>query len=164
MGNPSGEIEVHERPSQLYGSSIHVLDRPPDGHRETSGFRSPSYEAHSMASEEKLACPGSPRENYSGPSVTPSFRLVAGRGQCAERSPLHPLQHSVQLFTDASNEGWGAHLGNFTAGGVWSPMESFLHINFLELKALQQPYNSSSICARIRWCLLQWTIQQWSHT
>ena len=23
--------------------------------------------------------------------------------------PLHPLQHTLQLFTDASNEGWGAH-------------------------------------------------------
>ena len=50
--------------------------------------------------------------------------------------PLHPLQHSVQLFTDASNEGWGAHLGDSTARGVWSPMESLLHINYLELKAV----------------------------
>ena len=72
VGNPSGEIEVHERPSPVYGSSIHVLDRPPDGHRETSVCRSRSYEAHSVASEEKLACPESPRESYSGPSVTPS--------------------------------------------------------------------------------------------
>ena len=23
--------------------------------------------------------------------------------------PLHPLQHALQIFTDASNEGWGAH-------------------------------------------------------
>ena len=50
--------------------------------------------------------------------------------------PLHPLQHAVQLFTDASNEGWGAHLGDFTARGVWSPFESRLHINFLEMKAV----------------------------
>ena len=50
--------------------------------------------------------------------------------------PLHPLKHAVQLFTDASNEGWGAHLGDSTAKGVWSPMESRLHINFLELKAV----------------------------
>ena len=47
--------------------------------------------------------------------------------------PLHPLQHAVQLFTDASNEGWGTH---FTARGVWSIRESLLHINFLELKAV----------------------------
>ena len=50
--------------------------------------------------------------------------------------PLHPLQHAVQLFTDASNEGWGAHLGDFTARGVWSPFESRLYINFLEMKAV----------------------------
>ena len=50
--------------------------------------------------------------------------------------PLHPLQHAVQLFTDASNEGWGAHLGDFTARGVWSIPESRLPINFLELKAV----------------------------
>ena len=24
---------------------------------------------------------------------------------------LHPLYHTVQIFTDASNKGWGAHLG-----------------------------------------------------
>ena len=50
--------------------------------------------------------------------------------------PLHPLQHAVQIFTDASNEGWGAHLGDFTARGVWSPLEGRLHINFLEMKAV----------------------------
>ena len=50
--------------------------------------------------------------------------------------PLHPLQHALQLFTDASNEGWGAHLGDSTAIGVWSVIESRLHINFLELKAV----------------------------
>ena len=49
--------------------------------------------------------------------------------------PLHPLQHALQLFTDASNEGWGAHLGDYTEKGVWSEPESQLHINFLELKA-----------------------------
>ena len=50
--------------------------------------------------------------------------------------PLHLLQHALQLFTDASNEGWGAHLGDSTARGVWSSIESRLHINFLELKAV----------------------------
>ena len=44
---------------------------------------------------------------------------------------LHPYQHTVQLFTEASNE----DLGNCTAKGLWSKPESHLHINFLELKA-----------------------------
>ena len=50
--------------------------------------------------------------------------------------PLHPLQHALQIFTDASNEGWGSHLGGSTARGVWSESKSRLHINFLELKAV----------------------------
>ena len=50
--------------------------------------------------------------------------------------PLHPLQHALQIFTDASNVGWGAHLGDSRARGVWSEPESRLHINFLELKAV----------------------------
>ena len=49
---------------------------------------------------------------------------------------LHPLQHALQIFTDASNVGWGAHLGDSTARGVWSEPASRLHINFLELKAV----------------------------
>ena len=50
--------------------------------------------------------------------------------------PLHPLQHALQLFTDASNEGWGTHLGDCTARGLWSRSEGELHINLLELKAV----------------------------
>ena len=91
VGNPSREVEVHKRTSPVYGSSIHVLDRPPDGHRETSVCGSSSYEAHSVASEEKLACPGSPRKSDSSPSVTPpSFGLVVGGSKCTERSTPAP--------------------------------------------------------------------------
>ena len=50
--------------------------------------------------------------------------------------PLHPLRHALKLFTDASNEGWGAHLGDYMTKGVWSESESALHINLLELKAV----------------------------
>ena len=50
--------------------------------------------------------------------------------------PLHPLQHALQIFTDASKEGWGAHLNEHIARGSWSLPESKLHINYLELKAV----------------------------
>ena len=50
--------------------------------------------------------------------------------------PLHPLQHALQIFTDASKEGWGAHLNEYIARGTWSLPESKLHINYLELKAV----------------------------
>ena len=48
--------------------------------------------------------------------------------------PLHPLKHALQIFTDASKEGWGAYLNERTARGTWSVPESKLHINHLELK------------------------------
>ena len=50
--------------------------------------------------------------------------------------PLHPLKHALQIFTDASKEGWGAHLNKSTARGTWSLPESKAYINYLELKAV----------------------------
>ena len=44
--------------------------------------------------------------------------------------PLHPLQHALQLFTDASNDGWGAHLGDYMAKGLWSRSEKRLTHKF----------------------------------
>ena len=90
-----------------------------------------------MALETTLACSGSPGEGHSGASFPPSSpKLVVGRRQCASGQPLHPLQHALQVFTDASNEGWDAHLGDSTARGVWSKPESRLHKNYFELKAV----------------------------
>ena len=51
-------------------------------------------------------------------------------------SNLHPKDHSIQLFTDASNEGWDAHFEQTSAKGLWSDSEKRLHINVLELKAV----------------------------
>ena len=44
---------------------------------------------------------------------------------------LHPKDHSIQLLTDASNEGWGAHLDQSSTKGLWSDWEKRLHINGL---------------------------------
>ena len=49
---------------------------------------------------------------------------------------LHPKDHSIQLFTDASNKGWGTHLDQSSTKGLWSDWEKRLHINVLELKAV----------------------------
>ena len=48
--------------------------------------------------------------------------------------PLHPIKHALQIFTDASKEGWGIHLNEPIARGTWSVPESKLHINYLDLK------------------------------
>ena len=69
-------------------------------------------------------------------SLHPHLDWWLEKNNVLKGQPLHPLQHALQIFTDASNEGWGAHLGGSTARGVWSESESRLHINFLELKAV----------------------------
>ena len=47
-----------------------------------------------------------------------------------------PQKYALQIFTDTSIEGWGAHLDEHTARGTWSLPGSKLHINYLELKAV----------------------------
>ena len=49
---------------------------------------------------------------------------------------LHPKDHSIQFFTDTSNEGWGVHLEQTSTKGLWSDREKRLHINVLELKVV----------------------------
>lgn len=59
-------------------------------------------------------------------------------------APLHafinrvvepPISHVIQ--TDASLKGWGMQTEGMRTGGRWSQEESLLHINALELKAIQ---------------------------
>ena len=69
-------------------------------------------------------------------SLHPHLRWWLEESNVLLGQPLHPLKHALQIFTDASNEGWGAHLDDHTAWGTWSLPESKLHINHLELKAV----------------------------
>ena len=69
-------------------------------------------------------------------SLHPHLRWWLEEDNVLKGQPLHPLQHALQIFTDASKEGWGAHLNEHTARGSWSVPESKLHINYLELKAV----------------------------
>ena len=101
---------------------------------------------------------------------------------------LHPKDHSIQLFTDASNEGWGAHLDQNSTKGLWSDREKRLHINVLELKAVSLALrdfkdqcqnqtvlvatDNSTVVAYINkqggthsaeMCALLWKIMAWCH-
>ena len=82
------------------------------------------------------------------PSLHPHLDWWLDEGNVLRGQPLHPLSHALQLFTDASNEGWGAHLGDSTARGVWSEVESQLHINFFELKAVFLALRSFKLLCR----------------
>ena len=101
---------------------------------------------------------------------------------------LHAKDHSIQLFTDASNEGWGAHLNQNSTKGLWSDREKRLHINVLELKAVSLALrnfkdqcqnqtvlvatDNSTVVAYINkqggthsaeMCALLWKIMTWCH-
>ena len=103
-------------------------------------------------------------------------------------SDLHPKDHGIQLFTDASNEGWDTHLEQTSAKCLWLDREKRLHINVLELKvvslALQRFKNqcqnqtvlvatdNSTVVAYIskqdgthlaEMCALLWKIMTWCH-
>ena len=148
--------------------------------RENGPGRTPSHEALSVSPQGALEIssvighpPSLDRNHFSTP------RLVAD---------LHPKDHSIQLFTDASNEGWGAHLEQTSAKGLWSDREKRLHINILELKAVSLAFqrfkdqcqnqtvlvatDNSTVVAYINkqggthlaeMCALLWKIITWCH-
>ena len=50
--------------------------------------------------------------------------------------PLGNIDVECYLYSDSSTQGWGAHLQDLTAYGIWSQDQSQLHINILELQAI----------------------------
>ena len=149
----------------------------------------PSYEALSVSPQGALEIssvigqpPSLERNHFSAP------RVVANPTNVMKGSDLHPKDHSIQLFTDASNEGWGAHLEQTSTKGLWSDREKRLHINVLEMKAVSLALQSfknqcqnqtvfvatdnSTVVANIykqggthsaEMCALLWKITTWCH-
>ena len=50
--------------------------------------------------------------------------------------PICTFQADLTIFTDASTQGWGAHMGDSQISGTWTRAERKLHISCLELKAV----------------------------
>ena len=69
-------------------------------------------------------------------SLHPYLKWWLEEENVLQGKPLHPLKHALQIFTDASKEGWGAHLNEHTGRGTWSLPKSNLHISYLKLKAI----------------------------
>ena len=66
-----------------------------------------------------------------------SPRMVAKPCQCfLWGADLHPKDHNILLFTDASNVGWGTQSGQDSLKGLWSDREKSLNINVLELRVV----------------------------
>ena len=100
-----------------------------------------------MASEVQLVH----RERSPTPSGTPvpaggqGHLLVDGEGPPPRGDALRGKKKKkkkkkkapeLRLYSDASRSGWGAHLLDQSASGLWSYQETSLHINILEMKAL----------------------------
>lgn len=49
--------------------------------------------------------------------------------------PIRKNNYCMEIFSDASNTGWGIACGDQSANGNWTEVELNLHINTLELKA-----------------------------
>ena len=50
--------------------------------------------------------------------------------------PIQPFQAKFTIFTDASTQGWGAHMEDSQISGTWTRLDRQLHINCLELKVV----------------------------
>ena len=90
----SGEVDssvTETQPSvgtrDLLGQAVHAPNRASDSHTKTGGVGTTSYETHSLAFKETLACPGSRGKAHSPAKVSPrSSAVVVGPKQCSERS------------------------------------------------------------------------------
>ena len=51
-------------------------------------------------------------------------------------SPIVRESPKIEIFTDASNVGWGAHFNDTSTQGSWSKEENTLHINIKEMLAV----------------------------
>jgi len=54
--------------------------------------------------------------------------------------PLEQFAPDLQMFTDASQIAWGAHMNERQVSRLWSLEDKSLHINVLELKAVTYAY------------------------
>ena len=120
----------------MHGETVHVSNRPSHGHRKAGSLRMSAHKAHSVAPQGKLACPKVLGKTYPLSQVnSQASTVVATRRHVLVGQHLHPLQHAIRSLPMHQTK-VKAHLGDFTARGLWSVPESRLHINFLELKAV----------------------------
>lgn len=59
-----------------------------------------------------------------------------------KRSSFHQDALTQTIVTDASLQGWGAHMGQLQVQGLWLEAERGYHINLLELKAVHPALKS----------------------
>ena len=148
----------------------------------------PSHEALSVSSQGALEISSVAGQPPWTEAIVAHLDWWQNPSNVMKGADLHPKDHSIQLFTDASNEGWGAHLDQNSTKGLWSEQEKRLHINVLELKAVSLALrdfkdqcqnqtvlvatDNSTVVAYINkqgvthsaeMCALLWKIMTWCH-
>ena len=95
-------------------------------------------------SEGEVSSALSPQAVGSGRSVCPDS-LVSGlpQGSSVVTRPSSSVSRGVSrtdldFWSDASDVGWGAHLGSLTASGLWDQNQAALSINARELLVVQE--------------------------
>ena len=137
LGVDPPKVGIHPVQTKLPSQGIYVPDRPTYSNGKTGSPGETPHETIQWHLKRHWRVPESLEKEIPVPrSLHPHLLWWTKETNVLTGQPLHPLIHAVQIFTDASKEGWGAHLGDFTARGIWSVPESHLHINFLELKAV----------------------------
>ena len=68
----------------------------------------------------------------------------------SSQRPQHPTLY--RRLKRRSQRGWGAHLEQNSAKGLWSDKEKRLHINVVELKAVSLALRSFKVIQKIRQC------------
>ena len=91
VAKPSGQDTSTSVITGLSGPTVHVPDRPPNSHRETSSPRPTAHETPTVASQKQLEGTRISREDYPPPeNPAPSLTMVARQRQCASRSTITP--------------------------------------------------------------------------
>ena len=135
MAEPSGQNIGNTVTTDLSGPVVHVSDRFANSHRRASSPRPATHETHTVASQKPLENTRITRKGDPS-SLHPHLQWWLQEDNVLTGQPLHPIKHALQIFTDASKEGWGTHLDEHTARGTWSLPESKLHINYSELNSV----------------------------
>ena len=117
VAEPSRKDTITTITTGLSGLAVHVLDRFVNPHREASSSRSTTYETHTVASQKQLESTRVTRKVIPIPrSLHPHLQWWLEESNVLLGEPLHPVKHALQIFTDASKEGWGAHLNTLQEG------------------------------------------------
>ena len=116
-------------PTGLPGPGIHVLDRlltSTEKHVNLGRLHMRPIQWHLKTTG---GYPESLQKVIQVPrSLHPHLQWRLKEDNALTGQPLHPIKHALQIFTDASIEGWGAHLDEHLARATWSPPGSKWYI------------------------------------